>query len=220
MKKTFTLVELLVVISIIMILVSILLPMLSKAKEFSRETVCKNQQKQLHGGFFSYVGDYNEYMPTAYSDTTRYWTIQINPYVGNVPNDGVNITGKGPNIFKCPSEPKIYGGTNNINYCYNETLGYNNGGIPTYHKIGQVRTPSLCLLIACLRNNSSGIPGNDYTAQYRMGNSFFENNVWGWVHRNGANYSFVDGHIRWYKIRTLTWKYTWLNYNGVNSKDF
>ncbi|MCE5340450.1 MAG: prepilin-type N-terminal cleavage/methylation domain-containing protein [Planctomycetaceae bacterium] len=46
-KKAFTLVELLVVISIIAVLLSVLMPALTKAREIARSAVCKSNEKQL-----------------------------------------------------------------------------------------------------------------------------------------------------------------------------
>jgi len=59
-KKAFTLVELLVVISIIALLLSILLPALNKAKEHAKLSVCLSNMKQLGYTFKMYMED-NEY---------------------------------------------------------------------------------------------------------------------------------------------------------------
>ena len=59
-KKAFTLVELLVVISIIALLLSILLPALNKAKEHAKLAVCMSNMKQLGYTFKVYMQD-NEY---------------------------------------------------------------------------------------------------------------------------------------------------------------
>ncbi|MBN2641785.1 MAG: prepilin-type N-terminal cleavage/methylation domain-containing protein [Victivallales bacterium] len=56
-KKTFTLIELLIVIAIIAILASLLLPALSKAKETAYRINCINNLKQLALGTASYHAD-------------------------------------------------------------------------------------------------------------------------------------------------------------------
>jgi prepilin-type N-terminal cleavage/methylation domain-containing protein/prepilin-type processing-associated H-X9-DG protein len=60
--KRFTLVELLVVISIIAILASLLLPALAKAKEMAKKAVCISNMKQCGLGLTSYAQDNNYWM--------------------------------------------------------------------------------------------------------------------------------------------------------------
>ncbi|MEN6385366.1 MAG: type II secretion system protein [Phycisphaerales bacterium] len=54
-NKGFTLVELLVVISIIAILLAVLMPALNKAKEGARTLMCQNNLKQLSAAWYSYA---------------------------------------------------------------------------------------------------------------------------------------------------------------------
>lgn len=58
--KAFTLLELLVVISIIAMLVGILLPVLSSARAAARDRQCSAQLKQLATATISYLADYKE----------------------------------------------------------------------------------------------------------------------------------------------------------------
>ena len=57
-KRGFTLIEILVVVAIIALLISILLPALSRAREQTRSTICRSNLKQLMGAQLMYVQDF------------------------------------------------------------------------------------------------------------------------------------------------------------------
>lgn len=67
-KKSFTLIEMLVVLAIISVLMAILLPALRKAREMATGVSCVNNLKQLGVGVSSYAGDYNDYLPSPVRD--------------------------------------------------------------------------------------------------------------------------------------------------------
>lgn len=62
-KKGFTLVELLVVISIIAMLLAVLLPALNKARAVAKRVVCAAHLKGLGEGFMLYATEYDQYIP-------------------------------------------------------------------------------------------------------------------------------------------------------------
>lgn len=72
-KKAFTLVELLVVISVIAMLMGILLPVLNKARQSGKSTVCKANLHSIAVAFRMYLDDNRNLMPDAaslpYSET-------------------------------------------------------------------------------------------------------------------------------------------------------
>ena len=62
-REHFTLIELLTVIAIIAILLSLLLPALSRAKREAKHVLCVNNQKQVAAAIFLYTGDNDAYYP-------------------------------------------------------------------------------------------------------------------------------------------------------------
>lgn len=89
--SAFTLVEMLVVVSIIALLISILLPSLSKARQQGKQVVCAARLKQISQGIWNYWAEHNEHVPYVETPMTNgvsvpgfgnsTWTDdQINPF--------------------------------------------------------------------------------------------------------------------------------------------
>jgi len=60
----FTLLELLVVVTVVAILLGLLIPTMVRARERSRRTVCKDRAKTFGLAFSMYAFDYDEFYPT------------------------------------------------------------------------------------------------------------------------------------------------------------
>ena len=67
-SKRFTLIELLVVLAIIGILLTLLLPSITKARQEAESVVCKSNTKQISIGIFIWSKEYNGKIPSAYSE--------------------------------------------------------------------------------------------------------------------------------------------------------
>ncbi len=102
-----TLVELLVVIGIIALLIATLIPILGKARETAKRTVCLSNQREVHRSFMLYAHENDDRVPIGYrrakqfnsmvySRTAREYVLFGKLYpAGHMPNGSV---------FFCPSE--------------------------------------------------------------------------------------------------------------------
>jgi len=81
-KKGFTLVELLVVISIIALLMALLMPALGSAQRAAQLVSCKSNLKQLVIAIITYCSS-NDVKAIVCAGGTEYWPIQLAPFLGD-----------------------------------------------------------------------------------------------------------------------------------------
>ena len=93
--KGFTLVELLVVISIIAILLAVLMPALKKARQQSQKVMCSSNMRQMGIALQCYLQDSDTRLPDSschITDPNQYWLKILSKYLKQ------NL------LFKCPSD--------------------------------------------------------------------------------------------------------------------
>ncbi|OGV51151.1 MAG: hypothetical protein A2017_17850 [Lentisphaerae bacterium GWF2_44_16] len=130
-RRYFTLLELLIVISIIIILISILMPSLRTAKGKANEILCLSNLKQSGLSVLQYADDNGGWSPCSYrpwsSRQWGSWLISLDYLPGN---DSNGLLGKS-SIIVCPSAPP-YGKYNHLN----NTYGFRRqGGEQTFYQL-------------------------------------------------------------------------------------
>ena len=125
-NDAFTLVELLVVITIIGILITLLLPAVQSAREASRQAQCQNNMKQLGLACLNYESQYWYFPPSCtitstapQTSRTHYanWVISVLPFLEQQPlydsfnlslpiSNSINRAARGTNlpVMRCPTD--------------------------------------------------------------------------------------------------------------------
>jgi prepilin-type N-terminal cleavage/methylation domain-containing protein/prepilin-type processing-associated H-X9-DG protein len=119
-RRAFTLVELLVVISIIALLAALLLPALGRAKESARATVCLSNLHQVGLALQMYVSDNNNKLPVMRDVSTDPVVAATNtfPAIHKVLAPQLGNT----NALRCPSDlPQLFERTSS-SYSWNSLL--------------------------------------------------------------------------------------------------
>ena len=127
-RKGFTLIELLVVVAIIAVLVAILLPALTVARDRARITVCLSNARSLYAAQEFYAGDFNGSLP-AYTlffyANQRVWrySYAFNLSWTNLPVElgsaMIEPRYAPPALFYCPSRTKYPQGIGSWLYAFN-----------------------------------------------------------------------------------------------------
>jgi prepilin-type N-terminal cleavage/methylation domain-containing protein/prepilin-type processing-associated H-X9-DG protein len=107
-RKGFTLIEVLVVVAIITMLVAILIPSLTRAKELSRRVVCASNQHQLVVGVLSYAPAFRGVLPYRHEPET--WLFAL-PYAWDdalMVKPARRYWGGSMKVVGCPSHRGVY----------------------------------------------------------------------------------------------------------------
>jgi prepilin-type N-terminal cleavage/methylation domain-containing protein/prepilin-type processing-associated H-X9-DG protein len=200
MKRGFTLIELLVVIAIIAILAAILFPVFARAREKARQTSCLSNIKQTQLSVLMYAQDYDETFCLA-SNANGRWFILMEPYLKN------------EQILVCPSVKtknpgigwNIRGGSPDSNAATG--LVRQNGMGYHYTPPHNIDTPTGARLsLADIEEPASTVHLGDLSPPYGGGVGYlvlYNKSYLPDVHNEGANYSFVDGHAKWYNTEAI-----------------
>jgi len=218
MKRAFTIIELLVVIAIIAILAAILFPVFAQAKAAAKKTADLNNQKQIVTAMLMYAGDNDDRSPRSHHDLEEgetiadlyTWYQPLQPYIknGDIFRDP-SLTDT-PTLFPYPVTLKDW-----LTYRTDYLI---NGFFAHGANFGMISRPAEQVLTS---ERHAGIaffdyhpwpsaPDDNWERGFLDGSSFQigdidtdsqiadPKNVG--RHTGGNNYSFLDGHAKWYKF--------------------
>ena len=199
LRDGFTLIELLVVIGIVGVIAAILIPVFLSARERGRRTICQSNLKQMTLAIQQYVQDNGTY--PVYSTANSH----VNPNGTGGPDEWQHLILpyiKTQQVFYCPSLPAdapmivdlIAKDFEEVGYVYNfGSLNRIRKGILRGVREEEIPKPAVTPVL------------NDVNWTTEDGVVHFERDVpascgtfgVSTLHSGGANYSFVDGHVKW-----------------------
>ncbi len=212
-QAAFTLIELLVVIAIISLLVSILLPSLSRAQELARGAVCQSNMKNFSLPFTMYADDHAEWVCAADDNTGHvvgYWYHKLVAYMS--PD-----MGRRNGAYTCVSDSTardvVFGAaTYTLSYGYPDYFGdvsrpgWETSTVYGRRKLDNIVSPSRCIIML-----DEDQPNGAYTHWPSMK---FQLGAWGdnvglpnswadWRHNDKANAVMADGHAESFRSDSL-----------------
>lgn len=169
MIQAFTLVELLVVIAIIALLAGLLLPVLGRAKESARATVCLSNLHQVGIALQIYVPENNNKLPVMRDVATDPAVAATNtfPAIQNVLAAQLGNT----NVLRCPSDRSRFFERTGSSYAWNSLL---NGQDAEHLKVFNIRFDSHEIPVVFDKEDFHAARGPN----------------------KAVNYLYADGHIK------------------------
>jgi prepilin-type processing-associated H-X9-DG protein/prepilin-type N-terminal cleavage/methylation domain-containing protein len=219
-ERAFTLVELLVVIGIIAVLIGILLPALSRAREQANAVKCASNERQLYNAIAQYsVVNRNYIMPaiagSGSAQSYYWWGIEVlgNSFGVKRSDDQAETVRRISRLVDCPSntrDPNPAAGISfSVDYTYNGNMGdfrAENKADPAtmaawrakgagFKKRNQVPDNVLILLDSTQEQNSNDDRFGSLS-ELTTASSSRPMPRGGRVHRGKANCLFADGSVR------------------------
>jgi prepilin-type processing-associated H-X9-DG protein/prepilin-type N-terminal cleavage/methylation domain-containing protein len=204
--KAFTLVELLVVISIIAVLLAILMPSLQKARNQAKKVVCSSNMRQMGVALQCYMQENDSHLPVGHScnvdDHNQYWLKVLCKYLKQ------NL------LFQCPADTAKdfvdwnrpldeQAGKRWSSFAVNGLLDPKQG----YDCLKKIKKPQYCVYVCEKPSEPEWAQVDHIHPDIWFGNiSLAKGYIAHNRHSGKSNYLFADGHGQTLEIeQTYNW---------------
>ncbi len=212
----FTLVELLVVIAIIALLLSILMPSLSRARSITKRLVCAHNLKQIDLAMRLYLDGNNDTYPCA-EDPVAYdsqgkpiwlwmgrgWRSFVEPYLGG------NIDANNPSVLFCPQDKKAKYDFESTSYAYSMAFYHSPEQIDNMNSPSSTcgdgpYLPSIQRRIFDVAKPSGKIIMGEWNSNHLqvVEEGWYGYGGW-WCWQGSRNYLFADGQVQFLKAEDI-----------------
>jgi len=204
-KAAFTLIELLVVIAIIALLLSVLVPTLSKARAIAKRVVCAHNLKQISLAVDLYLYSNDHLYPCAQDPLPagywlwmgRGWRSFVEPHLGG------NIDPNNPSVLFCPQDREAKDKYEGTSYSYSlafyhsaEQIADMNSPADTYGANSQPSIPQRSM-------NVARPSGKILMGEWLSNHSPIDNDAGWWCWEGSRNFLFADGQVSLLNAREI-----------------
>jgi len=190
----FTMIEILVVISVVMIMTGIFIYSIKGAKDAGWRIKCAANLRQIGVALHMYCDDNRDMIPIRLAAVgaaaSNFWWVEIAPYLDDEDE-----------VYRCP----VPRGTNNMGFNCNMLLGPDGMVQTTPVRLSNVEGQQETVFIFDCTDAQSGTWSNwGGIYQVSKGQQYVADR-----HSGGANVLWVDGHVSWHLkdeiVDTVTW---------------
>ncbi|MBI3946148.1 MAG: DUF1559 domain-containing protein [Armatimonadetes bacterium] len=185
--------------AVVAILMAILLPALSRARESGRKATCQSNLRQIGLGFGLYLQDYDETYPHLNDPSLfmgRKWRWPLQPYLGFSGQRTGALTSREfrPQVLVCPGDPAAAERYDGTSYAYAAAFYLRPSTAPTDKFFWAANEPMAPQSEAAVLHPAQKVLAGEWASNHQ---SLPSPDLGWWDERGARSFLFADGHARY-----------------------